>query len=126
MTVVITPENANDPKWFPNLETQVGKQWATPRTQMTRPGNHRGINVDHHLFGTTTTKKDKANIEEQVAIQTGTQNAKLNPRWVETLMGLPIGWTMPSCASPVTIAPMNCDCLETELFQLQQNELLES
>ena len=23
--------------------------------------------------------------------------AKLNPRWVETLMGLPIGWTMPSC-----------------------------
>ena len=28
---------------------------------------------------------------------------KLNPRWVETLMGLPVGWTMPSCASPVTI-----------------------
>jgi len=26
---------------------------------------------------------------------------KLNPRWVETLMGLPVGWTMPSCASPV-------------------------
>ena len=23
---------------------------------------------------------------------------KLNPRWVETLMGLPVGWTMPSCA----------------------------
>ena len=32
---------------------------------------------------------------------------KLNPRWVETLMGLPIGWTMPSCTSPVTIEPMN-------------------
>jgi len=28
---------------------------------------------------------------------------KLNPRWVETLMGLPVGWTMPSCASPMTI-----------------------
>jgi hypothetical protein len=26
-------------------------------------------------------------------------NGKLNPRWVETLMGLPVGWTMPSCAS---------------------------
>ena len=22
---------------------------------------------------------------------------KLNPRWVETLMGLPVGWCMPSC-----------------------------
>jgi hypothetical protein len=26
---------------------------------------------------------------------------KLNPRWVETLMGLPIGWTMPSCGQPI-------------------------
>jgi hypothetical protein len=42
---------------------------------------------------------------------------KLNPRWVETLMGLPVGWTMPSCASPVTIAPMNCGCWETALFR---------
>jgi len=32
---------------------------------------------------------------------------KLNPRWVETLMGLPVGWTMPSCASPVTIERMS-------------------
>jgi hypothetical protein len=39
-----------------------------------------------------------------------TNSAKLNPRWVETLMGLPIGWTMPSCTSPVTIAPTSCDC----------------
>ena len=37
----------------------------------------------------------------------GSHRARLNPRWVETLMGLPIGWTMPSCMSPVTIAPMN-------------------
>ncbi len=34
-------------------------------------------------------------------------NGKLNPRWVETLMGLPVGWTMPSCASPVTIERMS-------------------
>ena len=50
---------------------------------------------------------------------------KLNPRWVETLMGLPIGWTMPSCTRPVIIAPMNCDCLGTELSQPPQNEHLE-
>jgi hypothetical protein len=50
---------------------------------------------------------------------------KLNPRWVETLMGLPVGWTMPSCASPVTIERMNSDSSETVLSQQQQNEPLE-
>jgi len=38
-------------------------------------------------------------------------SAMLNPRWVETLMGLPVGWTMPSCTSPVTIAPTSCGSL---------------
>jgi hypothetical protein len=52
----------------------------------------------------------------------GNKSAKLNPRWVETLMGLPIGWTMPSCKSPVTIELTSCGSLETELCQQQQNE----
>ncbi len=30
--------------------------------------------------------------------------AKLNPRFCEVLMGLPIGWLMPSCARPVNPA----------------------
>jgi hypothetical protein len=47
---------------------------------------------------------------------------KLNPRWVETLMGLPVGWTMPSCASPVTIERMSSDYSVTVLSQQQQNE----
>jgi hypothetical protein len=49
-------------------------------------------------------------------------NGKLNPRWVETLMGLPVGWTMPSCASPVTIAPTNSVSSATVLSRQQQNE----
>jgi hypothetical protein len=48
---------------------------------------------------------------------------KLNPRWVETLMGLPVGWTMPSCKSPVTIAPTNCASSGTESCQQQQSGL---
>jgi hypothetical protein len=52
-------------------------------------------------------------------------SGKLNPRWVETLMGLPIGWTMPSCASPVTIALTNSDSWATESFQPQPRELFE-
>ena len=51
---------------------------------------------------------------------------KLNPRWVETLMGLPVGWTMPSCACPVTIAPTSCDSSATESSQPPQNELFGS
>jgi hypothetical protein len=47
---------------------------------------------------------------------------KLNPRWVETLMGLPVGWTMPSCASPVTTALTSCACLGTESSPPPQNE----
>lgn len=38
----------------------------------------------------------------------------LNPRWVELLMGLPVGWTMPSCVDPVTIELTNSDSSETE------------
>jgi hypothetical protein len=52
-------------------------------------------------------------------------NGKLNPRWVETLMGLPIGWTMPSCTSPQTIAPMSCDSSAMELSQPPQSGLSE-
>jgi hypothetical protein len=50
---------------------------------------------------------------------------KLNPRWVETLMGLPIGWTMPSCTSPQTIAPMSCDSSAMELCLPPQSGLSE-
>jgi hypothetical protein len=50
------------------------------------------------------------------------QSGKLNPRWVETLMGLPVGWTMPSCASPVTIERMSSDYSVTVLSQQRQNK----
>lgn len=46
----------------------------------------------------------------------------INPRWVETLMGLPVGWTMPSCAGPVTTEEASFDFLETESSPIQQRE----
>jgi hypothetical protein len=52
-------------------------------------------------------------------------SGKLNPRWVETLMGLPVGWVMPSCASPVTIEPTNYDSSATESCLPQPRELFE-
>jgi len=77
--------------------------WATPRANKTegysspefRPTLHQQVN--------------------------GASMGRLNPRWCETLMGLPVGWTMPSCASPVTIERMSCDCSATVLSQQQQS-----
>ena len=66
------------------------KAWATPRAEMDS-GAHRGRPDTLH---------------SQMKTQS---SGKLNPRWVETLMGLPIGWVMPSCTSPVIIGQTNLD-----------------
>jgi hypothetical protein len=79
------------------LEEQVKepKAWATPRAEHDS-GGHRGT---------------KDTLHSQIKTQA---TGKLNPRWVETLMGLPVGWTMPSCQSPVTTAPTSCASLAME------------
>jgi len=87
-------------------QVKVESQWGSPRT---------GIRGETHF----SYDRGKHNIEEQAgASMKG--GGKLNPRWVETLMGLPVGWTMPSCASPLTIAPTSFDCSATELSQQPQ------
>ena len=78
------------------------KSWATATVST---GAHR------QKDGSMTPKLD-----QQVS-------GKLNPRWVETLMGLPVGWVMPSCASPVTIEQTNFDSSATESCLPQPSEL---
>ena len=95
------------------LTAQV-KQWATPSNSMTA-GKSEQMNC-------RAGREGYGHVGNHLLRQTG-NTGKLNPRWVETLMGLPVGWTMPSCASPVTIAPTNSDSSETELCQQQQSEL---
>jgi hypothetical protein len=92
---------------------EMQKQWATPATRDTQGPRGKAA------------QERKGNPMDTLPNQLMTTGGKLNPRWVETLMGLPIGWTMPSCVSPVTIEPTNCDCLETESSQPPQNEHLE-
>jgi len=88
---------------------ELQRQWATPR------------NCGGPDYAKTTRPSSQSN-----SLSLPTQVAgKLNPRWVETLMGLPIGWTMPSCTSPQTIAPMSCDSSAMELSQPPPNELSE-
>lgn len=105
-----------------NHSTDGSRQelWATPRVQMANRLQEITEDNRDHLAN-----RNKSNLEEEIAGHCGKATGKLNPRWVETLMGLPIGWTMPSCTRPVTIAPTNCDCLETESCQPPQNEHLE-
>ena len=118
-----------------NLREEV-HQWATPRTGATdnsRPNNKGGIPLGDQArraeqWGTPRCSMAQDKQEDSGKHRLGEQaqhgtTAKLNPRWVETLMGLPIGWTMPSCSSPLTIAPMNSDCLATESCLQQQSEL---
>jgi hypothetical protein len=93
----------------PNTNGNRPESWATP------------IVGDSHLVSTPEVAAKRL---AEGKISLSRQNAgKLNPRWVETLMGLPVGWTMPSCASPVTIAQTNSDSSEMESSPLPQPEL---
>jgi hypothetical protein len=92
-----------------NQQVEMVQDWATPTARDHKSG--RGNNEREY--------------KELTPMVERTQKGKLNPRWVETLMGLPIGWTMPSCSQPVTIELTNSDFLETELCQQQQKELFE-
>ena len=122
------------------------KQWATPRAGKTTDENPETwaakqakgdvatmpLTAQVKCWGTPTARDQKSGrgnkereYKELTPMVERTQTGKLNPRWVETLMGLPVGWVMPSCKSPVTIEPTNCDCSATESCLPQQSELLE-
>jgi len=81
---------------FKSLKIQV-ESWATPTARDHKSG--RG--------------KEDRDYKELTPMVERTQAGKLNPRWVETLMGVPIGWTMPSCTSPATIVQTSCASSET-------------
>jgi len=99
------------------LPAQVTKAWPTPM------GQAQGSTGS--IAGSSDFSRKVEQIEGMRETPNGpkTGSGKLNPRWVETLMGLPIGWTMPSCSSPLTIAQTNCDCSEMESCLQQQKEL---
>jgi hypothetical protein len=76
---------------------------ANPSTDGSRPESWRTPSSSDGEGGVMEMRKGcagKYKLRDHVAI--GVKSAKLNPRWVETLMGLPIGWTMPSCQYPIT------------------------
>jgi hypothetical protein len=115
---------------------QAVQQWqtATVSTGANRQKDGSMTDLGNQVaqLGTPTARDHKSGrgnqereYKELTPMVERTQTGKLNPRWVETLMGLPVGWVMPSCASPVTIEPTNCDSSATESCLPQPSELFE-
>jgi DNA (cytosine-5)-methyltransferase 1 len=112
MAATITPESAWNEKRKANLETIVGQRlWPTPTSHMAKETNC----LSEHNRNTPTltaqvnwpTPRTKRmcggsgswdllnkNTTKEEARQMGAGNGgKLNPMWVEWLMGWPLGWT---------------------------------
>jgi hypothetical protein len=96
-----------------NLNEMV--TWPTPSASCDQ-GGPSGL-----AGGSGNRKKLNSMLPEAEAKAMGC--GKLNPRWVEALMGLPIGWVMPSCTSPQTIELTSYDSSAMELCQPPQSEL---
>jgi hypothetical protein len=129
---------------LPSRSYEAMKRQATngQRKNRTKPGNlreqidplmcqaYKDAQAQANQWGTPTARDHKSGrgneereYKELTPMVERTQTGKLNPRWVETLMGLPVGWVMPSCASPVTIALTNYDSSATESCLQQPSEL---
>ena len=69
-----------------NGKNQESQTWATPRANQVHPK----ITEENRAHLAT---RGKSNLEEEIAGHCGKATGKLNPDWVEQLMGLPTGWT---------------------------------
>ena len=69
-----------------NGRSQESQQWPTPRANKVHP-QITEENREH------LANRKKSNLEEDIAGHCGKATGKLNPNWVEHLMGLPVGWT---------------------------------
>jgi hypothetical protein len=135
----------NNKGGIPLADQAKREQWATPQAHdaqgpktpeqiaVMRAKGHGVKNLNEQAcWGTPTARDHKSGrgnedrqYKELTPMVERQQGGKLNPRWVEALMGLPIGWVMPSCTSPQTIAPMSCDSSAMELSRPPQSELSE-
>ena len=139
-TVSTGAHRQKDGSMIDKLDQQV-KNWATPDASDRRSDKSRQVGLSNQMKSETwptpassgvtggpTGLAGGAGNREKLASMLPEAEAKamgcgkLNPRWVETLMGLPVGWTMPSCASPVTIERMSSDFSETVLSRQQRSE----
>jgi hypothetical protein len=129
--------NASECSLWPTIRVRQGQDCASERRRNSpsldsivkqqlecgppAPDSHSTHGSRQESWGTPTARdhksgrgKEDRDYKELTPMVERTQAGKLNPRWVDALLGLPIGWTMPSCTSPVTIAQTSCGSSETE------------
>jgi hypothetical protein len=92
------------------LAVQI-QEFPTPRTTDYKSSPNAPSNADRVENGLATLGEF---IHESQKVPQVKSTAKLNPRWVETLMGLPVGWVNPLCTNPIAIVHQNSECLATE------------
>jgi hypothetical protein len=89
-----SPQQQNEPSELygtPCVESEDVKNWATPTTRDYKDAsNHRARSPSKNGVW-----ERNNSLPTQVGM-TENYSGALNPRWVETLMGLPVGWAMPS------------------------------
>ena len=94
------PQGRENPSTTGNLPESL---WATPNAGDGKAG--MAVNRLQKSLGQDVTRAEGGYMPK----------AKLNPRFVEVLMGLPVGWLMPSCAHPVIPAGTSFDWPATAL-----------
>jgi hypothetical protein len=82
-------KNKDGVRWGVKLRDAVNhteKMWPTPRANKVHPM----ITEENRE---KLANRNKSNLEEVIAGEVGDATGKLNPTWVEWLMGYPEGWT---------------------------------
>ena len=117
------PAGGGDPlkkEWRFRLENQVQVSFPQEEEKIKNYGSPQELfptpTATDHKYRLKGTSQASQNLN---AVHKG----KLNPRWVEALMGVPIGWTMVTCANPYVIELTSSDYLETEYCQQPPPEL---
>jgi len=92
------------------LAEEAKKNWPTPRETMSRDATHdRGkCNLGEVVHGIANRHAGPPAQEKSSTLGKNHGSPKLNPNWVEQLMGLPIGWTdLGSWATESSPKPQN-------------------
>jgi hypothetical protein len=87
---------------------------------MTGSKDHQGGSLDYYKRRQEVNKQ--LGLHGEIVLGEEKYRGKLNPRWVEQLMGLPVGWVQPSCSTLVITELTSLDSLGTESSPTQQLE----
>jgi len=77
---------------WPSRPGEPQHEWEEPRV-VADTKSQQGSSPDNGGEREHLANRKKSNLEEDIAGHCGKATGKLNPNWVEHLMGLPVGWT---------------------------------